>query len=145
LTESADAAPDGLVGRILGALAFGVTLGVGLLALVTWTVRTIQTRAPLPVTARGLTAGLLPVVLLGTLVAMVAAGSGTWLWLAPIGNPWRKAMLSIVAGAGSFVVALLTWPVDRAFGRDGLLALAGLAALLCLLLGRRLAARRRTA
>jgi hypothetical protein len=73
---------------------------------------------------------------------MVAAGLGTWVWLAPIGNPWRKAMLSIIAGAGSFVVALSTWPVDRAFGRNGLLALAGVAALLCLLLARRLAARR---
>jgi hypothetical protein len=37
-------------------------------------------------------------------------------------------------------VALVTWPVDRAFGRAGLLALAGLAAALCVALGRRLTA-----
>ena len=140
MTTAREADPLGLVA---GALAFGVTLGVGLLALVTWGIRALQAggfAATDP--RRGLTTGLFPLVLVGTLGAMVAAGGAAWTLLAPVGNPWRRAMLGIIAGAASFVVALVTWPVDRAFGRPGLLALAALAALLCLALGRRLAAAR---
>jgi len=129
------------LGLVLGALAFGVTLGVGLLALVTWVIRVLQAGGFAAIDPRrGLTPGLLPLVLAGTLAAMAAAGAATWALLAPIANPWRRAMLGIIAGAASFVVALVTWPVDRAFGRSGLLALAALATLLCLALGRRFAA-----
>jgi hypothetical protein len=129
------------LGLVAGALAFGVTLGVGLLALVTWGVRALQAGG-LAATdpRRGLTPGLLPLIVAGTFGAMLAGGAGTWALLAPIGNPWRRAMLGMIAGGASFVVALVTWPVDRAFGRSGLLALAALAAALCLVLGRRLAA-----
>ncbi len=140
MTASRAADPLGLVA---GALAFGVTLGVGLLAVVTWGVRALQAGG-LAATdpRRGLTTGLLPMVLAGTAGAMVAAGGATWRFLAPIGNPWRRAMLGIIAGGAAFVVSLVTWPVDRAFGRSGLLALAALAAVLCLALGRRLATAR---
>ena len=128
-----------VLGLSLGALAFGISLGLGLLSLVTWLIRTLQasdlTVAQLQ---RGFTTRLLPVIILGTLGAMVAAGTATWTLLSPVDNPWRKAMLGVIAGAGSFVAALVTWPVDRSFGRPGLLALAGLAALGCLLIGRRL-------
>ncbi|HEV8355361.1 MAG TPA: hypothetical protein VGQ17_01180 [Gemmatimonadales bacterium] len=140
MTAGRDADPLGLVA---GALAFGVTLGVGLLALVTWVVRALQAGGFAATDPhRGLTPGLLPLLIAGTLGAMLAAGRATWTLLAPIANPWRRAMLGIIAGAASFVVALVTWPVDRAFGRSGLLALAALAALLCLALGRRFAAQR---
>jgi hypothetical protein len=128
-----------ILALILGALAFGISLGVGLLSLVTWLVRTLQASdLALAQPQRGFTARLLPVIILGTLGAIVAAGTATWSLLSPIDNPWRKAMLGVIAGAGSFVVSLVTWPVDRSFGRPGLLALTGLAALGCLLLGRRL-------
>lgn len=138
--------PDHLVGLILGSLTFGVTLGVGLLSLVTWGIRTLQgSGLSLPRTERGFTAGLLPIVLAGTFGAMLAGGFATWKLLGAIGNPWRKAMLGIVAGAGSFVVALVTWPVDRAFGRSGLLVLAALAAVLCGLIAWRLTIWRRPA
>ncbi|HEV8612969.1 MAG TPA: hypothetical protein VGQ73_05625, partial [Gemmatimonadales bacterium] len=69
---------------------------------------------------------------------MVAAGISAWTLLGPLGNPWRKAMLGIIAGTGSFVVALVTWPVERALGRSGLLALAAACASICALLGWRL-------
>lgn len=133
-------APVGdILALILGALAFGILLGVGLLSLVTWLIRTLQASdLILAQPQRGFTARLLPVIILGTVGAIVAAGTATWTLLSPIDNPWRKAMLGVIAGAGSFVVALVTWPVDRSFGRPGLLALAGLAALGCLLIGRRL-------
>jgi hypothetical protein len=144
MTAPADPSPapaqvGDILALILGALAFGISLGVGLLSLVTWLIRTLQASdLTLAQPQRGFTARLLPVIILGTLGAIVAAGTATWSLLSPIDNPWRKAMLSVIAGAGSFVVALVTWPVDRSFGRPGLLALAGLAALGCLLIGRRL-------
>lgn len=133
-------APVGdILALILGALAFGMSLGVGLLSLVTWLIRTLQASdLPLAQPERGFTSRLLPVIILGSLGAMAAAGTATWTLLSPVDNPWRKAMLGVIAGAGSFVVSLVTWPVDRSFGRPGLLALAGLAALGCLLIGRRL-------
>lgn len=138
--RSPAAAPVGdVLGLTLGALAFGVSLGVGLLSLVTWLIRTLQASdLTLAQQQRGFTARLLPVLILGTLGAMAVAGTATWTLLAPVDNPWRKAMLGVIAGAGSFVVALVTWPVDRSFGRPGLLSLAALAALGCLLIGRRL-------
>jgi len=129
-----------LIGRILGALSFGVALGTGLLALLTWSIRALQ-GSQLAIAAagtRGFTPGLLPVLLLGTLGSMAAAGIAAWSLLAPLGNPWRKAMLAIITGAGSFVLALVTWPVERALGRSGLLGLAGLCAACCALLGWRL-------
>jgi hypothetical protein len=126
-----------LIGRILAALAFGVALGTGLLALVTWSIRALQSSRLAVATPgpRGFTPGLLPVLLIGTLGAVVAAGIAAWTLLGPLGNPWRKAMLGIIAGSGSFVMALVTWPVERAFGRAGLLALAALCASLCALIG----------
>lgn len=133
--EDADA-----LSRSLGALAFGLALGTGLLAVVTLGIRILQgSGLSIAAPARGLTPGLLPVLLAGTLGAMVAAGVSTWSLLGPIGNAWRKAMLGIIAGMGSFVVALVTWPVERAFGRLGLVALAAVAATLCGLIGWRLA------
>lgn len=134
--------PPDFLGRILGALAFGVALGTGVLALLTWSVRLLQgSGLAIAAPQRGFTSGLLPVLLIGTLGGMVAAGISTWTLLAPIGNPWRKAMLGIIAGTGSFVVALVTWPVERAFGRSGLLVLAVVALSLCGLLGWRLSRR----
>jgi len=139
LSEVPEPPPPDFVALVLGALAFGVMLGAGLLSLVSWTVRTIQgSGLDLAVTPRGLTAGLLPVVLLGTLGAILAAGLATWKLLAPIRNPWRQAMLALIAGLGSFALSLVTLPIDRAFGRPGLLVLAGAAALACLLVFRRL-------
>lgn len=131
-------APD-ILGRTLAALAFGIALGTGLLALVTWGIRLLQaSKLALAAPQRGFTSGLLPLLLLGTLGALVAAGISTWTLLGPLGNPWRKAMLAIIAGAASFVVALITWPVERAFGRAGLLVLAAVATASCTLIGWRL-------
>ena len=122
---------------VLGSLAFGGALGVGLQGLVTWGVRTLQLGAPASATP-SLSSGPALLLLLGTLTGIVAAGIATWTLLAPIANPWRQAMLAIIAGLGSFMLSLVTLPIDRAFGRPGLLGLVGVAALLCLLIGRRL-------
>jgi hypothetical protein len=142
LNERPDPPPADFVGRILVALGFGAALGVGLQGLVTWTVRMLQ-RGGAPATAPTLTSAPAVVLLLGTLAAIVAAGLAAWVLLAAIRNPWRQAMLAIVAGLGSFVLSLVTLPIDRAFGPPGLLGLVGMSTLACLLLARRITATRK--
>jgi hypothetical protein len=124
---------------VFGALAFGVTLGVGCQGLVTWSVRTVLERAPV-LGAPGLGSPPTLLLLVGTFAGMVAAGLATGTLIAPIRNPWRQAMLAIIAGLGSFMVSLITLPIYSNFGRGGLLALSGVAALVCILIGRRLSA-----
>ena len=134
-----EADPLGLVG---GALAFGAFFGVGFQGLVTWSVRLLQAGS----TARArpaLDSAPALLLLIGTLSGMVAAGLATWTLLAPIRNPWRQAMLAIIAGAGSFVLALVTIPLDRAFGRPGLIGLVAVCAALCMVIGRGLSLPRR--
>lgn len=126
---------------VIRALAFGGALGLALAAMVTWGVRMLQGGVPVsgPPSLSSPPALLL---LLGTPASMAAAGIATWTLLAPIGNPWRRSMLGIIAGAGSFVPALLTWPVERALGRAGLLGLAALGGIVCVLIARSLSRRR---
>jgi hypothetical protein len=77
------------------------------------------------------------VLLLGTMGAAVIAALATWRFLAPLHNPWRQGMLSIVVAFGSFVVSLLAIPLDHAFGRAGLAVLIVGAALAALVIARR--------
>lgn len=127
------------LGVVSSALAFGAVVGVALQALVSFGVDALKA---------GMAPGQKPslrsphalVLLLGTPAGMVLAGLAAWYFLAPIGNPWRRSMLSIVAGLGSFVLAaLLIWPVHSYFGRLGLLGLIAAAGLLALYMSRRLA------
>jgi hypothetical protein len=128
-------APDP-VSLVFRALPFGMAVGVGCQALVTWTVRTVQLGAPAtPTTSLGSTPAV--VLLVGTLAGIVLAGVACWRVLSPIGNPWRQTMLSLIAGLGSFALSLVTLPIDRRFGRPGLLMLAGICGLIALLLVRR--------
>ena len=137
MSAAGDDVPQGLVARILAALAFGAALGIGLQGLVTWAVRTLQQGNP-PPAPPSLTSGPALVLLLGTLAGILASGFTAWILLAPIRNPWRQAMLAIITGLGSFMLSLVTLPIDRAFGRPGLLGLIALCALACLFIGRRL-------
>ncbi|MGQ0703290.1 MAG: hypothetical protein ACT4PM_09180, partial [Gemmatimonadales bacterium] len=129
--------PVGLVFRSLG---LGILVGLALQATVTWTVRTLQ--PPGGPAGPSLSSAPALVLLLGTFGGIIAAGAATYLVLGPIQNPWRQAMLAMITGLGSFVISLVTLPIDRALGRPGLLALAALAAAASVLLWRRLPRRR---
>jgi len=140
LSDVAEPDPSWVVGLVVAALAFGAALGVGLQGLVTWTVRTLQQQGEGPAAQGPPALGSPPalVLLLGSLAGIVAAGAAAWWRLKPIGNPWRQAMLGIVAGIGSFVLSLVTLPIDRAFGRSGLLVLVAVSLLASWLIARRI-------
>ncbi len=130
-------APDPL-GVVASALAFGVVVGIGLQALVSLGVDALKAGVPLGAKPSLGSAHAL-MLLLGTPAGIVLAGLAAWYVLAPIGNPWRRSMLAIVAGLGSFVLAvLLIWPAFSYFGRPGLLGLIAAAGALSLFMGRRL-------
>lgn len=130
-----------------GGLGVGLCLGLAGQAIVTWVVRTILLDSPPSPTPDPSSPAFL-VLLGGTLAGIVIAGAATWTLLAPIRNPWRQGMLSMVSGLGSFALAVIVitlLPFYRAYGRPALLVIAAVALGLALLLGRRLALRLRGA
>jgi hypothetical protein len=134
-------APDPL-GLVSAALAFAALVGVGLQALVSFGVDALKAGVG-PGEKPSLSAPHALVLLLGTPAGIALAGFAAWYLLAPIGNPWRRSMLGIVAGLGSFVLSvLLIWPVFESFGRRGLLGLIAVAGTLSLIMARRLSSRR---
>lgn len=138
VTESGPSVADPL-GVVGSALAFGAAVGVTLQALVSFGVDALKSGLP-PGEKLSLGSPHALVLLLGTPAGMILAGFAAWYFLAPIGNPWRRAMLSIVAGLGSFVISvLLIWPAFSYFGRPGLLVLIAAAGMLSVLMARRLA------
>ncbi len=132
-----DAPTEDHVGLAFGALAFSLVFGLGLNAIVALVVRTLQSRAA---PAGGLELGAPPAVVLlaGTFLACFAAAIAAWLIMTPIRNAYRQGMLAMVAFFGSFVVSMVTMPVDRLLGRGGLIGLAAVAMVAALLVGRRI-------
>jgi len=129
------------LGLVLGGLAFGLVLGLALQSLVGFAVRTAQASAP---PAPGLDLASVParILLIGTVLAAVSVSIATWSILSPLRHPWRQGMLAIIAGFGSFALALVTQPVDRLLGRPGLLGLAIIGGIVTALIARRLRWRR---
>ncbi len=133
--------PDPL-GVVTSALAFSAVVGVGLQALVSFGVDAWKAGVP-PGAKPSLSSPHAVLLLLGTPAGIALAGFAAWYFLAPIGNPWRRSMLAIVAGLGSFILSVLAiWPVFGYFGRPGLLGLIAVAGALSLIMGRWLSAPR---
>lgn len=140
-TPDVPQAPDPL-GLVAAALAFAALVGVGLQALVSFAVDALKAGVG-PAAKPSLSSPHALVLLLGTPAGIALAGFAAWYFLAPIGNPWRRWMLGIVAGLGSFVLSvLLIWPVFESFGRRGLLGLIAAAGALSLIMVRRLSSER---
>jgi len=120
----------------LRAIAFGILLGVGVIAAALWGVRTLQLGSPPgdPATpARGVTALLAG----GTLAGLLAAGVSAWTLMSPITSLYRRGGLSVVTGFATMTISLVCMPIDGWFGRTGLVALTAIAVLGCIWLGRR--------
>lgn len=133
-----DAPTEDYVGLAFAGLAVGISTGTGLAALAGFVVRTLQGSAP-PATSLDLSAPPATALFLGTLIAIFAAAVVTWRILAPARSPYRQGTLAMVSAFATIVVSLVTMPVDRAFGRAGLIVLAAVALGLAVLLHRRYA------
>jgi len=85
-------------------------------------VRTLQANRPAPA---AIDLGGAPAVTLlaGTFVACLLAAVATWRVMAPARSPYRQGMLALVSFFASFVGSMIAWPIDRAWGRAGLLGL----------------------
>ena len=136
MSSTPDADQD-YVGLAFGALAMSAALGLALNAAVGFVVRTLQTAEQ---AAQRLEIGAPTAVVLfaGTFLACFAAAIATWRVMAPVRNTFRQGMLAMVSFFASFVLSVVTMPVDRAFGRVGLVVLCLGALGLTLLLGRRI-------
>ncbi|HEY7027950.1 MAG TPA: hypothetical protein VH438_10110 [Gemmatimonadales bacterium] len=120
---------------VLRALPFGILFGTAFIAMVLWLVRTLQMQSP-PTSSPETGGPQAMILLVGTLAGVLAGGAATWSLLRPVDSLYRRGAFSLVAGFASLVAALIAMPLDRAFGRGGLLAFAAAAVLGCLWLGR---------
>jgi branched-subunit amino acid permease len=129
------AAPE-QVGLALRAVLFGTLLGTGAIAAVLWAVRTLQLAHP-PGPVPDLSSPAANLLFAGTLAGLLLAAVATWSVLGPLGSAYRRGAFAMVAGFATPVVSLVTMPVEQLFGRIGLLTLAVVSTLSCLLLFRR--------
>jgi predicted signal transduction protein with EAL and GGDEF domain len=134
MTDEADDPPDQLA-LALRAVAFGILLGVAVIAAALWAVRTVQLGAP-PPTPLTPTKGVASLLIGGTLAGVLAAGVGAWSLMAPVTSFYRRGGLSFVTSFATVACSLVCMPVDGLFGRTGLLVLVLIAGLGCVWLGR---------
>jgi hypothetical protein len=126
----ADARTVDYVGLAFRALAGGIAVGIGVSALTTFAVRTLQEPST-PQSAIDLSSPPAMVLLGGTLAALVAAAAFTWHRLAPIRSPYRQGMLGAVAAFGSLVLSFIVLRIiEGMFGSAALGIAAALAFLI---------------
>lgn len=115
------------------AMGSGMAFGLAAVSLVVLGVDLLRPAAPAPTLAAGPAFYLL---VLGTLAGLILAGVVTWRLLAPVPSIYRRGGLSVVSGCATVLPMLLCMAANQLAGRAGLLALAGIALLLSILLGR---------
>jgi len=125
--EPVDPARDrpGLVVRTLLGATLAGTSGV---ALVLWGVRTLLANAP-PSDRPVVTGPAFPLLIGGVITAMLVAAGLAWWRLAPLTATWRRGVFAMISALGTVVAALAATPVHYFYGQAGLLATAGIAAL----------------
>jgi hypothetical protein len=75
---------------------------------------------------RGATAANFLPVLVAGLGGLSAGAIVAWAVSRPVGNPWRRAMATMMGVMGSAVVGGFTVPAHSAWGTPGLIGLLGL-------------------
>lgn len=125
-----DAPTKDYVGLAIAAMGFAIAFGTAMIAVVTWTVRTIQAGSP---PSDPPTLGLPGTVLLaGTLGALFLSGLSVWVALRPVRSPYRQGGLAMATVFATFLVSIIgTFVADNIAGRPGLLGLALLALVAC--------------
>ncbi len=125
----ADAPDRDYVPLAMAAMGFAVTAGTAIIALVTWTVRTLQAAAP-PATTPSLGSAPAVILLAGTLGGMLFSAAAVWVALQPVRSPYRQGGLAMATTFATFLVsAVASFLADNFGGRGGLLLLAVLAML----------------
>ncbi len=122
------------VGLALSSVAFAVLFGTGLIAVTLWGVRTLQLGVgqSTPAGNWGPGGGLLIFASVG---GPAIAGLAAYALMAPIKSYYRRGGLAIVASFSTVALALVTTvPTDHFIGPSGLLGLASICAVLCLLM-----------
>ena len=123
--------PIGLAATSAGA---GMAAGLAVIASTVATVALVRSPAADPGAGLGLPLALL---LAGTLGGLLLAGITTWHLLDRVESAYRRGGLAMVSSFATVVLMLVTMPLNQLAGPGGLLGLAGLAAVLGLVLARR--------
>lgn len=137
----ADAPARDYVGLAMAAMGLAIVAGTAILAVVTWTVRTVQAYQPPPPPGE---LGLAGTVLLGgTMVGLLVSAAIVWMALTPVRSPYRQGGLAMATVFATILVAFIaTFVADNFLGRTGLLILAGLASVVAWMASRAVARER---
>jgi hypothetical protein len=138
LSVSGEPVQPGDVGIAIRAMTFGMLAGTALIALAMWLRRTLELQGH---GAQGAVTGgpIFALVLGGTIGGFLLTIGLSWSLMRVLRSPYRRGGLAIVAGFATVVLMLFTVVADQVAGRWGLLGFAGICALGCLLLARRVA------
>ncbi len=141
MSEPATSDAPGLadpLGLIAAAVPAGVLAGTFAVTLAVIVVTYLREQAPTQLAADPAASPAAWALLGGTALGVLAAALVTWLALAPLRNPYRRAMFATVSAFATVVVMLVTTPVHAFFGRAGLAVLAAVCLAGLALLARRL-------
>lgn len=119
------------------AMAFSVTLGIGIITIALWVVSTLLIDVPARDTPV-IDGAPFYVLVGGTLLGIALAGFTTWTLLAPVRSTYRRGGLSLVSAFATTAGMLVAMPVNQLAGRTGLVSLVAFCGLVALLLSRRL-------
>lgn len=137
------------VGLVFGSLTIAVLTGIGITAIVSFAVRTLQMGAPPPAApdaqaalSNALASGPIQLLFAGAILSCLAAGIIAWRLSAPTRDPFRRGVVGIMAALGTFVAGFATTVLaDQAAlalvspNPDGLPSRVGFAALAVLAFG----------
>jgi hypothetical protein len=116
------------------AMGSGMAFGLVVVSLTVLAVDLVRPAAPSPGIASGPAFYLL---LFGTIGGLILAGVVAWRLLAPILSTYRRGGISLVTAFATVLPMLLCMVANQLAGRIGLVALAGAALLVALVLGAR--------
>lgn len=119
-----DAPTRDYVPLAMAAMGFAIVGGTAIIALVTWTVRTLQLAGPVT-TPPSIGSAPAVVLLAGTLGGMAFSAVAVWVALAPVRSPYRQGGLAMATTFATFLgSAVASFLADNFAGRPGLLGLA---------------------
>jgi hypothetical protein len=132
-----DAPTRDYVPLAIAAMGFAIVAGTGIIALVTWTVRTLQTGS-MGSGPPSLGSAPAVVLLVGTMGGLLFSATSVWVALAPVRSPYRQGGLAMATTFATLLASVVsTFLADNFAGRGGLLLLTIVAVVLAWKLGHR--------